>query len=322
MAISVNNANIVFKDYNGNIGKINSLTDADIAKISANISNTNELTTVLNSEISARANADVSLDKRVTTLENTSSKLDDSYVTINTDQTIHGKKVFAQTTEMAGIQNAHWIELSSATPYIDFHYANSDKDYTARIIANADNFLYFDCKTQMSGLNVNEPIKQEGNILIPTGTIIPFAGTSVPAGYLLCNGAQVSRTTFARLFNVISTQYGSGDGSTTFALPDLKDRFLEGANTYSIGAYISAGLPNVTGTFKLVSCCQNTGASDAFKLSISGIVSGGIGSGGLYGNDGVGVGTYNLSNNRYNSIYNSTSTVQPKALSVQFLIKY
>ena len=72
----------------------------------------------------------------------------------------------------------------------------------------------------------------------------------------------------------------------------------------------------------MISCCQGMHASNAFNISISGIVSGAIGSGGLYGNDGVGAGTYNLSNNRYNSIYNSTSTVQPKALSVQFLIKY
>ena len=317
MAISVNNANIVFKDYNGNIGKINSLTDADIAKISANISNTNELTTVLNSEISARANADVLLDKRVTTLENTSSKLDDSYVTINTNQTIQGKKVFTQTTEMAGIQNAHWIELSSATPYIDFHYANSDKDYTARIIANADNFLYFDCKTQMSGLNVNEPIKQEGNILIPTGTIIPFAGTSVPAGYLLCNGAQVSRTAFARLFNVISTQYGSGDGSTTFTLPDLKDRFLEGANTYSVGTYISAGLPNVTGTFVIWGSKTSAEAhcSGALYAFSSGAPVGNQSSG---SSNVAGIG-FNATNS--NALYAQSTTVQPKALAIQYLIK-
>ena len=48
----------------------------------------------------------------------------------------------------------------------------------------------------------------------PAGVIIPFAGTSVPTGYLLCNGAAVSRTNYANLFAAIGTLYGAGDGST------------------------------------------------------------------------------------------------------------
>ena len=64
----------------------------------------------------------------------------------------------------------------------------------------------------------------------PAGTIIPFAGTStVPDNFLLCNGALISRTAYATLFAVIGTSYGTGDGSTTFALPDYRDRVLQGA---------------------------------------------------------------------------------------------
>ena len=55
----------------------------------------------------------------------------------------------------------------------------------------------------------------------PTGSIIDFAGTALPAGFLVCNGNQVSRTTFANLFAVIGTLWGIGDGSTTFNLPNL-----------------------------------------------------------------------------------------------------
>lgn len=61
-------------------------------------------------------------------------------------------------------------------------------------------------------------------VLIPTGTVFPFAGSSVPTGYLLCYGQAVSRTTYATLFGVVSTTYGSGDGTTTFNLPDLRGR--------------------------------------------------------------------------------------------------
>lgn len=53
------------------------------------------------------------------------------------------------------------------------------------------------------------------------GMIKPFAGTTVPTGYLLCDGSAVSRTTYADLFAAIGTTYGSGDGSTTFNLPNF-----------------------------------------------------------------------------------------------------
>ena len=72
---------------------------------------------------------------------------------------------------------------------------------------------------------------------VPTGTILDFGGTTAPAGYLLCDGAAVSRTTYATLFAAISTNYGVGDGSTTFNVPNAKDRFRVGAGTsYTPGA--------------------------------------------------------------------------------------
>jgi microcystin-dependent protein len=65
---------------------------------------------------------------------------------------------------------------------------------------------------------------------IPTGTILPYAGTSAPTGFLLCNGSTVSRTTYADLYAVVGDSFGSGNGSTTFHLPDLKGRFLRGVD--------------------------------------------------------------------------------------------
>lgn len=65
--------------------------------------------------------------------------------------------------------------------------------------------------------------------LTPAGVIQKFAGSTAPAGYLLCNGEAVSRTTYAALFAVIGTTYGAGDGSTTFNLPDLRGRTAIGA---------------------------------------------------------------------------------------------
>lgn len=64
--------------------------------------------------------------------------------------------------------------------------------------------------------------------VIPIGVIFPFSMETVPTGFLKCNGAAVSRTTYANLFAVIGDDYGAGDGSTTFNLPDMRGRFLRG----------------------------------------------------------------------------------------------
>ena len=84
-----------------------------------------------------------------------------------------------------------------------------------------------------------------------TGEIKWFAFNTAPDGYLVCNGATVSRETYADLFAVIGTTFGSGDGSTTFNLPDLRNRYIIGAGTNALGAKIAEQLPNITGTCDL-----------------------------------------------------------------------
>lgn len=76
-----------------------------------------------------------------------------------------------------------------------------------------------------------------------------IAGSTIPDGWLLCNGAAVSRTTYAKLFAAIGTRYGSGNGSTTFNLPNFNGRHVLGTtNTGNLGSYVSAGLPDITGS--------------------------------------------------------------------------
>ena len=60
------------------------------------------------------------------------------------------------------------------------------------------------------------------------GTIKPWGKATAPDGYLLCDGSAVSRTTYAELFGVIGTTYGTGDGSSTFNVPDLAGKFPQG----------------------------------------------------------------------------------------------
>jgi microcystin-dependent protein len=69
--------------------------------------------------------------------------------------------------------------------------------------------------------------------LVPTGAVQAFAMNSAPAGWLAADGTAVSRSTYAALFSAISTTYGAGDGSTTFALPDLRGYFVRGSGTNS-----------------------------------------------------------------------------------------
>lgn len=69
-----------------------------------------------------------------------------------------------------------------------------------------------------------------------TGGLVAYCGATVPSGYLLCDGSAVSRTTYADLFAVIGTAWGPGDGSSTFNLPDFRDRVPVGSSPGSLDA--------------------------------------------------------------------------------------
>jgi microcystin-dependent protein len=84
---------------------------------------------------------------------------------------------------------------------------------------------------------------------VPAGVINPYAGSSAPNGYLLCDGSAVSRTMYSGLFFTIGTAYGVGDGSTTFNLPNLQGRIPVGnlgAGAYFNGLGTQGGLTDVT----------------------------------------------------------------------------
>ena len=86
---------------------------------------------------------------------------------------------------------------------------------------------------------------------VPVGVQIPFTGTTIPSGYLLCDGRAVSRTTYADLFAVIGTTYGTGDGSTTFNLPNMTGRVPVGykasdTNFGTLGKSVGAATVKLT----------------------------------------------------------------------------
>lgn len=69
---------------------------------------------------------------------------------------------------------------------------------------------------------------------VPTGSIFWHAAATPPSGHLICDGSEISRTDYANLFNIIGTTFGEGDGETTFALPDLRAKFVRGAGQSDI----------------------------------------------------------------------------------------
>jgi microcystin-dependent protein len=86
-----------------------------------------------------------------------------------------------------------------------------------------------------------------GGGIAPTGSLTMWAGAvaSPPTGWLACNGANVSRSTYSALFAVVGTTWGAGDGSTTFTLPSLLNKFPVGAgDTYALAA--TGGSANAT----------------------------------------------------------------------------
>lgn len=90
--------------------------------------------------------------------------------------------------------------------------------------------------------------------MIPSGTVMYFAGQTAPTGWLKANGAAVSRTLYAALFAAIGTTYGTGDGRTTFNLPDLRGEFIRGwddgrgiDSRRALGSGQSDAIRNITG---------------------------------------------------------------------------
>lgn len=149
----------------------------------------------------------------------------------------------------------------------------------------------------------------------PVGTILAFAGNgAIPDGYLLCDGADVSRTDYADLFAAIDTIYGDGDGSTTFNLPNLIGRVLQGDSVG--GTYKAPGLPNITGTISGNALTTSfLAASNVFETHSWSNLQGGS----SYGSGWRG---FSFDASRSNTIYGASNTVQPPAVTVKYIIKY
>ena len=148
--------------------------------------------------------------------------------------------------------------------------------------------------------------------LIPVGALM-MGPVSAMTGYILCDGRAVSRTQYSALFAAIGTNFGAGDGSNTFNVPDYRGCFLRmaGGNAGTMYQKQPQGLPDITGEFDLEGGSLATGA---FKNN--GTYSQ-LHDGWKYNNNKIG-----LSAAASNSIYGAANEVRPVNFAVNYFIKY
>lgn len=133
---------------------------------------------------------------------------------------------------------------------------------------------------------------------------------TLPENCIWLEGAEVSRTTYSTLFGIYGTTYGAGDGSTTFKLPDFRNRVIWGGTT---AGYISAGLPNITGYVGRVDGGKN--AWGAFYWN-------GQTAGNLENSSGEPDPLVLFDASRSSSVYGGSTTVQPPAIKCRVYTRY
>ena len=217
------------------------------------------------------------------------------------------------TTKQAAIE-----ELCSAIEYL-----------TSNDSINNNDEILFKRSTNVKGFAVSDLGNKIGQLLdskfrsmVPIGTVHAFVGSTAPEDYMLCNGAAISRTTYAALYNLIGTTYGVGDGTTTFNLPNFAGKFLEGRpNDKEVGDNIEAGLPSINHTHSYYTVTDKKG----YGLTGGSAEWVGIqlfsGSGDRTFWKGADTNATTGTNSAVSDIYGRSATVQPPAVCVNYIIK-
>jgi microcystin-dependent protein len=152
---------------------------------------------------------------------------------------------------------------------------------------------------------------------VPAGAILPFAMNSAPAGWLAADGSNVNRTTYAALFTAIGTTYGAGDGSTTFALPDLRGIFVRGSGSQTISGI----------TYDKIFAAKEGDALQGHRHSLSNATSvwrntggGALGGGGISNAFNLTIG--NATTDGTNGTPRTASETRPANIALLYCIKF
>jgi len=155
---------------------------------------------------------------------------------------------------------------------------------------SANNLVQLDANAKLPAVDGSQ---LTGLVAMPSGGIMPFGGSSAPTGFLVCDGAAISRTTNATLFAAIGTTWGVGDGSSTFNVPDLRAMFLRGSGTHG-----TADMAKGTDfSAPAVGTIENDQMQDHKHQTIM-----------SPGTSPNGYDSYTIGNNAYNTTYNFNTT--------------
>ena len=167
---------------------------------------------------------------------------------------------------------------------------------------------------------------------IAPGITVPYAGSSAPSGWLLCNGQAVSRTTYAALFAIVATTYGTGDGSTTFNVPDLRGEFvrgLDGGRGVDTGRTLGSAQADEleSHTHTATSVVADPGHDHEINAVITGYASGG-GQINIFGTNGSTTPVVNATQDATTGITVATTNTatggtetRPRNIALNFIIK-
>lgn len=193
----------------------------------------------------------------------------------------------------------------------------NNSDGTTTIQDPPNNILTFGTPVNAQNLNnIENGIENHETritFLESIGNPIPTLSNILAENEIWLEGAEVSRETYAQLFEIYGTTYGEGNGETTFNLPDFRNRTIWGAEDFG---YIEAGLPNITGSFyalQFTSIPQPTGCfSHGTNQNNQGFDHG----------NSQGSQFFSIDASRSSSIYGNSTTVQPPSVKVRVKTRY
>ncbi len=254
----------LISDIAGNTSQINTLSQT----VTNNFNNLEPRISALDNATTGRvtmAEADIdNLETRATTIENVTIPAE-ALARTSADATLQANidnEVQNRIDEIIRVEGLITDEVNDRTQDVDTVDQKFDI-ITDSLIQNLDNEI----QDRIDGdLLLQTQITSLSNSLsgaIPTGTVLAYAGVTLPTGFLWCQGGSVSRTTYSALFSVVSTRYGSSSAST-FNVPDLRNRIPYGSSTSNLNSastYVFENEKQIT-TTELPSHTHSVNAGD------------------------------------------------------------
>ena len=234
------------------------------------------------------------------------------------DSSKFNQALYEYSTISQMIEKYGFLPWSASTDYVEGSYA-----------LGTDGTIYRAVQDTGPSTTAFNPVNDTTNTYWETwldsmdlmvGDIKSSVRTANHGSWILCNGQAISRTTYSKLFAIIGTNFGSGDGSTTFNVPDYRGKFLRGLGGNSAGNMQTTqaeGLPNITGNFQAMQRSGATATGGAFYNANGGTIH--SGSSHTPSNDTYGRFYFDAS--RSSAIYGANTHVTPINQAVNYFIR-